>query len=54
MITLSNVVISRINFIVSLICVSYNRNVVFLTESYEIASSMGQIIGALFEQTEYP
>ena len=38
---------SRVNFIVSLICASYNRNVVFLTEAlYEIAASVGQIIGA--------
>jgi hypothetical protein len=38
---------SRINFIVSLICASCNRNVVFLTEAlYEIAASMGKIIGA--------
>ena len=38
---------SRINFIVSLICASYNRNVVFFTEAlYANAASMGQIIGA--------
>ena len=38
---------SGINIIVSLICASYNRNVVFLAEAlYEIGASMGQIIGS--------
>ena len=43
---------SRINFIVSLICASYNRNVVLLNEVlYEIAASMGLIIICAFVWT---